>query len=298
MSRKESPSAWLPLWRKIGFRNRRPTCSLRLSQTRFGRMSGSKPGLSKQEAQEGRTASSSLRSPSSPSLGSPDTAGSLRSSAETLLKLPFPWHPGEHLTLIGETGSGKSTVAKNLLSMRRYLLVIRTKSDDIEYPVQTVASRAGALNSLRYERIELRPNYEDQADEIYDAYELVYQQGGWTVYNDEEWYVEEILKLTAQVNKLLTQGRAKKVGGKVRPISMAMGAQRPSRISRFVLSQSTHVISFGVEGRDAKIVAEATTPAMQEAVASVNYAEHEFAWYHRPTRAIWRGRVQDLGGNP
>lgn len=200
----------------------------------------------------------------------------------TSLALPWPWQPGEHMTVIGETNSGKSTlVGEGLLPTRKFLIVMRTKMDPnrrpVKYPVETVIKRHGLISSLRFNRFELRPKFEEQAREIFSAYRLIYKHGGWTVYNDEEWYLEEELGLTRQINLLLTQGSGK-------GITVVASAQRPSRISRFVISQSTHVLSAGVEGRDVKILADATSPRMGPVVTSLD--RHQFAWFNRNNREI------------
>lgn len=197
---------------------------------------------------------------------------------------PFPisWSPGQHLALVGQTGSGKSTLAACLLSSWTYYLAVKTKDDDVTYPgaVKVVAGRK--LNQQSLSRILLQPPYERQAREIHEAFRLVYRQGHWTCYVDEEWYVEEELGLTYDMNLLLTQGRSKK-------ITMMMGAQRASRISRFVLSQATHVITFRLEGRDVKVIEEATNAYVAD-YASV-LRRHEFVWWRRDEDVMWVGRL-------
>ncbi len=198
--------------------------------------------------------------------------------------LPTSWGAGEHLALIGQTGSGKTTLARRLLRERRWYVVVKTKLDsaDPEIPVQAVSSGWKAIRSLKYNRLELRPKFQEQGREIHFAYLEIFQEGGWTVYNDEEWYLEERLKLTPQVEMLLTQGRAKH-------ITMVMGAQRPVEISRFVLSQATHVVCFGSEGRDVKTIADATSPKVGLYVEALE--DHEFLWWRRYDKRFWLGRL-------
>jgi hypothetical protein len=184
--------------------------------------------------------------------------------------------------VIGETNSGKSTLmGEGLLPWRRFLVVIRTKTDNfrrpIKYPVQTVTKTARTLENQRYDRVELRPKYEEQAREIWAAFNIIWKQGGWTCYNDEEWYLEEELGLTKAINKLLTQGSGK-------GISMVLGAQRPTRISRFVISQSTHVLCSNVEGRDRKELENATNQRMGAVCSTLSH--HEFAWFYRHTKEV------------
>ena len=201
------------------------------------------------------------------------------------LRLPWPWSPGQHLAVIGETGSGKSTlVSKVLLPTRTYFVVMRTKMDDVRFPVQIVTKHARTIADQRYDRIELRPEPKrsTQAAELQKAYELVYKQGGWTVYNDERFYIEDILRIKEPLNMLTTQGRGKK-------LTMVDGAQRPTGISRFVLSQATHVVCFGIEPEDARTLASRTSGALAELCLDLRH--HEFAWWNRITRRTWIGRL-------
>lgn len=197
---------------------------------------------------------------------------------------PFPisWSPGQHLALIGQTGSGKSTLGACLLNFWTYYLVVKTKDDDVEYPGAVKVQAGRKLNQQSLSRILLEPPFKTQAREIHEALRLVYEQGHWTTYIDEEWYIEEELGLTYDLNLLLTQGRSKK-------ITMMMGAQRASRISRFVLSQATHVITFRLEGRDVKVIEEATNPWVAD-YASV-LEDHEFCWWRRDQNVMWIGQL-------
>src|SRR5215472_9687770 len=127
--------------------------------------------------------------------------------------LPWPWPPGEHLVVIGETGSGKSTLMARVLSTRHYFIVVRTKPDDVRYPVQTVSRHGRVVADQRFDRIELRPPPETskQRSEIERAVDLVYRHGGWTFYLDERFYVEDTLRVPREkLNMLTTQGRSKK----------------------------------------------------------------------------------------
>ena len=110
--------------------------------------------------------------------------------------------------------------------------------------------------------------------------------GGWTAFIDELFYASDRLRLTEPIERLLTQGRSKH-------ISVAIGMQRPARVSRFAISESTHVLSFGLEGRDAKELSYATTRAVEDAVT--NLAPHHFVWFKRP-RTIWTGTLDVRAG--
>ena len=203
------------------------------------------------------------------------------------MRFPFPWRQGEHMAIVGDTGSGKSTLASFLLDRRwEYYVVIRTKADDVRYNA-VERRRAESLNDARLRRIVLDPVYDEQIPEIVEAFELIWKQGGWTVYIDELFYVSSVLKLDFWVDRLLTQGRS--LG-----ITVVCGMQRPVRVTRFALSQAKHVIAFSLEPRDARALSEATSERLERVVTELG--RHEFVWFYRPTREYWVGKLQDLGG--
>lgn len=201
-------------------------------------------------------------------------------SATTSASLPLPWRQGEHLTLVGQTGTGKSTLAARLLQARKHLVVFKSKPDKVKYPVQQMVRKASAMDNQRLFSMELRPKYEDQLREFALALDRAWRQGGWCMYLDELFYLDR-LGLRPLIERLLTQGRSK-------GITVASGLQRPVSVTRFAVGESRHVLSFGLEGRDARELGEATTDRMRLVVQELD--EYEFAWFCRPGR-IWRGRL-------
>ena len=166
------------------------------------------------------------------------------------------------------------------------MLVLRTKSDDIAW---TGYARRHSVNALRaYDtHVVLQPPYERQRLECARALELAWRQRAWCVCIDELFYLEHDLKLRPLVDRLLTQGRGPK-------ISVVCGMQRPTGITRNAIAQAGHVICFTQEGRDAKIVAEATTPAMLAALEQVRPERYEFAYYRRKGRVLTIGSAATL----
>lgn len=142
-----------------------------------------------------------------------------------------------------------------------------------------------SLSSPKTCRFVLDPPYERQREEFAKALYRVWVEGGWTVYLDELYYLTQEVRLNRPITMLLTQGRSQ-------DITVMVGMQRPVSITRFALSQATHVISFYQEARDAKILAEATSIRILPIVESLG--RHEFVWYYRPENTMWRGRLQDL----
>jgi hypothetical protein len=202
---------------------------------------------------------------------------------------PFPWRPGEHVAVVGDTGTGKTwLLAKGLLRMRHYVVVFKTKpdkDDDDKWRGFHRIRTAKGMQDTRHTRFLLEPKYAMQAIEGWRMLESVWRQGGWTCVIDEGWYAEQ-LGLRPYVDRLLTQGRSQ-------DISVVYGQQRPVETSRFVISQCSHLFSFRVEGRDAKTIAESTTPRILPVIDSLT--GYRFAYYHRPTRTVATGDTSRLG---
>jgi hypothetical protein len=200
--------------------------------------------------------------------------------------VPFRWQQGEHMTAVGLTGSGKSTLMSQVLGQRRYLLVLRSKADTIRYPVQRISRAHGPMLDSRISRLEIFPKRNRQAYEFFQALKHVFSQGGWTAYTDELFKLDR-LGLRDVYEECYTQLRSNHV-------SMVGGIQRPVEVTRFAMGESTHLISFGLEGRDAKTVGDATSPRMVPIVQ--NLKRYEFAWWYQPEKDIFVGRVNPRTG--
>lgn len=213
------------------------------------------------------------------------SAISVYNGGDDVNQLPVSWQVGEHVAAVGDTGTGKTYLISKLAELRQYVVIFRTKPDDIKFPGFEKARTVRALDHLYGDKILLEPKHGQQMRVGYDLFTRVYEQGGWTIVVDEEWYVEARLHLTEYVETLLTQGRSKK-------ISVVVGMQRPARVSRFVISQCTHLFSFRVEGRDLQTIKEATTPRIVEPIASLS--GHDFAYYNRARRLVAVGNARAL----
>ncbi len=199
--------------------------------------------------------------------------------------VPALWRVGEHVAAVGDTGTGKTFLISKLVALRNYVIVFRSKPDDIRFPGFKIARTARAMSDMYETRILLAPKYEHQMREGYAMLERVWKEGGWTVVIDELWYVEKRLRLGQMVERLLTQGRSK-------DISVIVGMQRPAQISRFAISQTTHLFSFRVEGRDLMTIKESTTPRIVEPIRTL--AGHQFVYYNRKDRYVVTGDAKYL----
>lgn len=170
-----------------------------------------------------------------------------------------PWHEfsdwfdfdqGEHVTLVGTTGSGKTTLARELLlPQREYVCVLATKMEDDSLYLPLMAAGYEVVESFNPtpegdepRRVIFRPPlYEpttealnEQAEAFRKCLVQIYQHGRWAVYADEERYLTETLKLRSQFNVLYLQGRSQKT-------SIIGATQRPVSIPLEAFDQATHL---------------------------------------------------------
>lgn len=168
------------------------------------------------------------------------------------------WMQGEHVALIGKTGTGKTTLLEALGNRRKFVLMLLTKSDSlawrkfktINHASQMDTARAAADGSVR---LLLRCAPAEREKQFRQAIKKAYSQGGWTIGFDE-LYELQLLGLESEVIQLYSEGRSERV-------TCIGGMQRPSFITskgmiRWAISQPRHVFQFHVEERDRKTTAE------------------------------------------
>ncbi len=198
--------------------------------------------------------------------------------------LPYRWEHGQHLALIGDTGSGKTAVASYILRAHEYTIALKSKADNTRLPGQVIR-KANGIDNARFNRFILDPDYSEQREQFALVLEKAWRQGSWTIALDELYAIDNQLKLTWFVNRLLTQGRSAN-------LSVLMGMQRPKMITRFALTQATHYIIFATDGDDAKTIVSETSPMLRDVIGSLQ--RYEFVWYCKTEKAYWRGNLQKL----
>jgi hypothetical protein len=127
-----------------------------------------------------------------------------------------------------------------------------TKPDDLSYRGwKTVKKASGvAVAGLANSAYRLYPEYEHQRQEFLAAMRRVWSEGSWCIYVDEAYYLEKQLGLQNELIKLLTQGRSKR-------ISVVLGVQRPAWVTRFALSEPSHILCARLgDRRDVTTMAE------------------------------------------
>jgi hypothetical protein len=209
--------------------------------------------------------------------------------------MPNKWKQGEHVFIVGDTGQGKTYLEAKLLVYRKYVMYLKSKPDDIKFPgFRKIGNhfdigRNPFDNGVAVTRWLLQPKFNSlglQHVNFKQAFQRAWHEGGWTVVVDEAFFQTKKLKLGDDIDMLVTQGRSKN-------ITMVVGVQRPAWISRFPMSQATHVFIFRCDGRDLKALGEAFSPTIIKPVQELQ--GHDFVYFNRATREVKTGNANRLG---
>jgi hypothetical protein len=213
------------------------------------------------------------------------------------------WRQGEHVTIIGPTGQGKTVLARELLTRRQFVIVLGIKNRDSEL--------YGPFQAQGYElvrRFEAEPPAEAQQKRIlfvpeargYHGTEArmrkgrafravlndVQDVGGWCVYIDDTAYVSDQLRLQPELEELWMLGRSEGV-------SVMASSQEPINIPVMAYGMATHLFLFRNADRyRARRMAELTgvnRDAAEQIILSL--PDHEFLYISRSSGRMIRSQV-------
>lgn len=159
------------------------------------------------------------------------------------------WRPGEHVTLIGPTGRGKTELLIALMDLRQWGVFVSTKRrDSTQAPLVRMGFRP--ITDPAEVQPEVHGRYLFQtpwpkgvpADELKNAQRATVgnllirlrDQGGYTVGLDEVRYLTQTLGLASELEVLWLQGRSEGT-------SLIANTQRPRFIPLEAYSQATHL---------------------------------------------------------
>lgn len=157
----------------------------------------------------------------------------------------------QHVAILGPNGTGKTTLAMQIASLRPYVFVLAAKPRDREmlrmlkaggyrpYPGAGLPE-SGSGNRRCYLwppnlGVRSRPH---QRAVFAGALAQAFRVGVWHGLIDEGHYLAETLKLAPELKQALQMGRSNGHG-------IILAAQRPAWLPRDVYSASTHLFLFG-----------------------------------------------------
>lgn len=183
-------------------------------------------------------------------------------ASEWLEQFNREWLQGEHVVILGPTGSGKTFFVHQMLDTREYVCVLAVKPRDDtlerfkrgeEYGrnkykvVKKWPPDYGVHKLVYWEKPKGLHKLKEQSIAIHNALNRMYREGGWTIYVDEAGYVAGTLGLGQALGVLLNQGRSSK-------ISMVITVTRPTsviaRVPKEAFSQPRHKLIFKYENAD------------------------------------------------
>lgn len=156
------------------------------------------------------------------------------------------WEPGQHVLLVGPTGSGKTVAAEDMLLLRKYVVIIATKAKDKSLdaykeagfkPLEEWPPAWNIKRVLFWRKPKALGDFATMQVGIYKLLNDVYQHGGWTVAFDDLVFVTGTLKLKEPIRMFYTQVRSQGV-------SIVSSLQRPFWAPLETISQSTYALVF------------------------------------------------------
>lgn len=225
-------------------------------------------------------------------------------------QLAADWKPGGHVTLVGPTRSGKTTIALHLAEMCPFILVLATKRQD---PLVSDLRAHGYIVTGNLE--DILWTYDERRRPVPVHPRIVYwpqtppklsadrrkailapkfrqamawadETGGWCVVVDETMYLADKLRLIDDLDELWFQGRTQKV-------SVIANAQRPAHVPRLAFSSADYLfIAQTNDKQDVERLREISAgipkDVLEQAVQQLDFNAHEFLFIDSRAKGLAR----------
>lgn len=220
---------------------------------------------------------------------------------------------GDHVAIIGPTGTGKTHIALEIAELRSYVIVVACKPRDPL--IQDALARGYWLNPTDkleipytdgrplHPRVVYWPRLSERArrrlpqhlvlaaekrhqkPRVGAAIGYVRNEGHWCLVIDEGTWVCRDLNLQRDIDSALFQFRTL-------DSSVIVLGQRPSWMGRYVLSSPTHLFLFNTnDGDDRKALGNISgvdTKLIAEIVGRLDFERHECLYLNTRTREMFR----------
>lgn len=184
--------------------------------------------------------------------------------------------PTDRAALIGQTGTGKTTLARALLDTRAYVVVLDTKGmlKWPEYTRVTDTHTLAALDPKKHSKILFVPPYAwiQEQSQVDAFFRWIYDRRNTTL------YVDELASIT-QGDQYPFHFGAGFMRGRELGIEMWVSTQRPTRIPQVTLSESEHIYCFRLRLPQDRQRVEAIAGIPQERIAALQ--KHEFLYSYQ-----------------
>jgi hypothetical protein len=213
----------------------------------------------------------------------------------------FRWRQGEHVSLIGATGAGKTMLQTALSPARKFMVAVATKPTTRKDPtIERLRKVYGFEMAAEVPKVPSRhpktliwPKFESVADKrhqrdvINKVFDDVFTAGSFCIMVDEIRVIAKQLRLAHQLENIWTQARALDV-------SLLGGTQRPAWVPLDFYSQASHIffLRMGDERDRARIggLGHASSKAVSEIVKDLE--RYQFLYVNTLTGVMYKSRYE------
>ncbi len=208
------------------------------------------------------------------------------------------WHQGEHVSIIGPTGAGKTYLGLRLLPLHPYTIIFGAKA--VDSTLTSYAKEEGYTVIPRWppndwdDRSVIWPKYKQPGDEnkqraiFAEAINAIFAERNRTLFIDEVSYFKNRLKLESYLLALWEQGRSLK-------LSFLAATQRPKGVPLQMYDMPHHLFffRFGDENDLKRIggIGYLESKNIRNTVARLE--RYEFLYIHTPTGSMFRSKVEE-----